>query len=134
MIRRPPRSTRTDTLFPYTTLFRTPRADALGPARALRQRVEGRARIAGREPRRTGLGRLAFRAWRRGRERGPERTGRLPRLCRAGGRRGPGEGRRGRRAADAADQREGSGIPAGVPPRRTAERRLGEEGVSTGRC
>src|SRR3546814_8497463 len=25
MIRRPPRSTRTDTLFPYTTLFRAPR-------------------------------------------------------------------------------------------------------------
>src|SRR3546814_14207341 len=25
MIRRPPRSTRTDTLFPYTTLFRSPR-------------------------------------------------------------------------------------------------------------
>src|SRR3546814_11843796 len=30
MIRRPPRSTRTDTLFPYTTLFR---ADRLGMAR-----------------------------------------------------------------------------------------------------
>src|SRR3546814_5008198 len=31
MIRRPPRSTRTDTLFPYTTLFRSPaRAQALG--------------------------------------------------------------------------------------------------------
>src|SRR3546814_4265464 len=37
MIRRPPRSTRTDTLFPYTTLFRSPRIahaafdpDALG--------------------------------------------------------------------------------------------------------
>src|SRR3546814_3102187 len=29
MIRRPPRSTRTDTLFPYTTLFRSP--DAAGP-------------------------------------------------------------------------------------------------------
>src|SRR3546814_10274574 len=29
MIRRPPRSTRTDTLFPYTTLFRSP-----APARA----------------------------------------------------------------------------------------------------
>src|SRR3546814_10309541 len=31
MIRRPPRSTRTDTLFPYTTLFRSPQAarDAL---------------------------------------------------------------------------------------------------------
>src|SRR3546814_18671146 len=27
MIRRPPRSTRTDTLFPYTTLFRSTRAD-----------------------------------------------------------------------------------------------------------
>src|SRR3546814_6184600 len=26
MIRRPPRSTRTDTLFPYTTLFRSPRS------------------------------------------------------------------------------------------------------------
>src|SRR3546814_1229687 len=31
MIRRPPRSTRTDTLFPYTTLFRSlPRGAALG--------------------------------------------------------------------------------------------------------
>src|SRR3546814_1145016 len=28
MIRRPPRSTRTDTLFPYTTLFRSVAADA----------------------------------------------------------------------------------------------------------
>src|SRR3546814_16394006 len=27
MIRRPPRSTRTDTLFPYTTLFRSDRGD-----------------------------------------------------------------------------------------------------------
>src|SRR3546814_2763538 len=31
MIRRPPRSTRTDTLFPYTTLFRS--SDARRPAR-----------------------------------------------------------------------------------------------------
>src|SRR3546814_8562224 len=29
MIRRPPRSTRTDTLFPYTTLFRSPHLQAL---------------------------------------------------------------------------------------------------------
>src|SRR6056297_3004754 len=29
MIRRPPRSTRTDTLFPYTTLFRSRRRDPL---------------------------------------------------------------------------------------------------------
>src|SRR3546814_8416579 len=28
MIRRPPRSTRTDTLFPYTTLFRSPGGDS----------------------------------------------------------------------------------------------------------
>src|SRR3546814_13802777 len=30
MIRRPPRSTRTDTLFPYTTLFRSVQAKGLG--------------------------------------------------------------------------------------------------------
>src|SRR3546814_15470976 len=42
MIRRPPRSTRTDTLFPYTTLFRSPsrvyrgRASAGGPEMAPR--------------------------------------------------------------------------------------------------
>src|SRR3546814_9760695 len=30
MIRRPPRSTRTDTLFPYTTLFRSPCEDCGG--------------------------------------------------------------------------------------------------------
>src|SRR3546814_2561379 len=33
MIRRPPRSTRTDTLFPYTTLFRSPAPAAPGQAR-----------------------------------------------------------------------------------------------------
>src|SRR3546814_9201843 len=36
MIRRPPRSTRTDTLFPYTALFRS-----LGRDRAVTGRVEG---------------------------------------------------------------------------------------------
>src|SRR3546814_11835772 len=36
MIRRPPRSTRTDTLFPYTTLFRSP-ARAKASRRAARQ-------------------------------------------------------------------------------------------------
>src|SRR3546814_5863472 len=34
MIRRPPRSTRTDTLFPYTTRFRSPESDAGHPADA----------------------------------------------------------------------------------------------------
>src|SRR3546814_20205304 len=45
MIRRPPRSTRTDTLFPYTTLFRSCRvhadaADVLHDAKAKRIRIE----------------------------------------------------------------------------------------------
>src|SRR3546814_7913383 len=35
MIRRPPRSTRTDTLFPYTTLFRSPADDRADAARGL---------------------------------------------------------------------------------------------------
>src|SRR3546814_8957077 len=34
MIRRPPRSTRTDTLFPYTTLFRSERVDRIDDAAA----------------------------------------------------------------------------------------------------
>src|SRR3546814_8826434 len=32
MLRRPPRSTRTDKLFPYTTLFRSPAATCRSPA------------------------------------------------------------------------------------------------------
>src|SRR3546814_20698468 len=36
MIRRPPRSTRTDTLFPYTTLFRSAGASSRGGGGALR--------------------------------------------------------------------------------------------------
>src|SRR3546814_3930735 len=40
MIRRPPRSTRTDTLFPYTTLFRS--VDARQQAREDERRVERR--------------------------------------------------------------------------------------------
>src|SRR3546814_12917411 len=37
MIRRPPRSTRTDTLFPYTTLFRSPHYAGAMPQPALDQ-------------------------------------------------------------------------------------------------
>src|SRR3546814_7619827 len=56
MIRRPPRSTRTDTLFPYTTLFRSDRVPRLRkrdpvparqrerPRRHLRQNTGGVAR------------------------------------------------------------------------------------------
>src|SRR3546814_11588544 len=44
MIRRPPRSTRTDTLFPYTTLFRS---DALRPhALDIRQPAAAEVRVA----------------------------------------------------------------------------------------
>src|SRR3546814_5712332 len=44
MIRRPPRSTRTDTLFPYTTLFRS--AYNAGPARYAAY-LEGRRSLPG---------------------------------------------------------------------------------------
>src|SRR3546814_8248221 len=54
MIRRPPRSTRTDTLFPYTTLFRSGqegrggrRGSRRGGARAARARRGGRRRGGG---------------------------------------------------------------------------------------
>src|SRR3546814_14752281 len=40
MLRRPPRSTRTDTLFPYTTLFRSAVAAVTGFWQALGARVE----------------------------------------------------------------------------------------------
>src|SRR3546814_2979728 len=39
MIRRPPRSTRTDTLFPYTTLFRSPVRARSPPARSALSRL-----------------------------------------------------------------------------------------------
>src|SRR3546814_5009622 len=71
MIRRPPRSTRTDTLFPYTTRFRSPlrsRKGAAGgrgappalalPAAVRRGRLGGpgarAGRLPGREPERPG--------------------------------------------------------------------------------
>src|SRR3546814_3450229 len=61
MIRRPPRSTRTDTLFPYTTLFRSKlpaegpvgracigRREGLAPAHRRNQTVRGRWRTLNR--------------------------------------------------------------------------------------
>src|SRR3546814_10919409 len=48
MIRRPPRSTRTDTLFPYTTLFRSPGAGPRAGTRASRKCRTGPARRTGR--------------------------------------------------------------------------------------
>src|SRR3546814_19600904 len=52
MIRRPPRSTRTDTLFPYTTLFRSPDLGAVaGDARLRGRHLDG---VAVRGRRRAG--------------------------------------------------------------------------------
>src|SRR3546814_8793730 len=58
MIRRPPRSTRTDTLFPYTTLFRSIRLQGrlyrrAGAEMRVRGRIEqcpARLRLADRKP------------------------------------------------------------------------------------
>src|SRR3546814_13529633 len=49
MIRRPPRSTRTDTRFPYTTRFRSPRALRLGdePLLGLLDRLQDHQRDGG---------------------------------------------------------------------------------------
>src|SRR3546814_6445244 len=70
MIRRPPRSTRTDTLFPYTTLFRSSGAD----------RVRARGRCRGRSGD-VGLHRLAG-AGRRRPARSEEHTSELQSLMR----------------------------------------------------
>src|SRR3546814_3169884 len=49
MIRRPPRSTRTDTLFPYTTLFRSAQQAVVSDARAARgDRRRHRCRLRAR--------------------------------------------------------------------------------------
>src|SRR3546814_6581450 len=47
MIRRPPRSTRTDTLFPYTTLFRS--ADGVGAERVGGDDIRSRLQIGARD-------------------------------------------------------------------------------------
>src|SRR3546814_5328619 len=63
MIRRPPRSTRTDTLFPDTTLFRSVSARGVHARRRARRglRVRGADADLGRAPRRRGRGRGANR-------------------------------------------------------------------------
>src|SRR3546814_12106439 len=58
MILRPPRSTRTDTLFPYTTLFRSAVADRRQPRRAAAQARGRRLHRAAPRLRRTQAGDL----------------------------------------------------------------------------
>src|SRR3546814_8219852 len=81
MIRRPPRSTRTDTLFPYTTLFRS---DPARPVDVLR----GLETVGAPAPQ-VHLGRLGGGAWpcalaggRRERRRSEEHTSELQSLMR----------------------------------------------------
>src|SRR3546814_13690319 len=54
MLRRPPRSTRTDTLFPYTTLFRSHRLHDIGPGEGGLPLAGGGAQIRRRLPPRRG--------------------------------------------------------------------------------
>src|SRR3546814_6050901 len=95
MIRRPPRSTRTDTLFPYTTLFRSQRAGSAavaGTARADGGRHGGAAQRKRRACRladstsgalcRWGRGDVADRADSAGADRSEEHTSELQSLMR----------------------------------------------------
>src|SRR3546814_16302884 len=50
MIRRPPRSTRTDTLFPYTTLFRSPQESLKMPSEGATSPALRRVRAAAAGP------------------------------------------------------------------------------------
>src|SRR3546814_13604083 len=73
MIRRPPRSTRTDTLFPYTTLFRSVHVGGAQVRPDERPDVDGRA---------SGLETLRDRSGRRARWRSEEHTSELQSLMR----------------------------------------------------
>src|SRR3546814_12301365 len=115
MIRRPPRSTRTDTLFPDTTLFRSPAGDAA---------ADRRGRRAGTDPARRLLQPAAFRCRRHGPESSADRPGRgaQPRAGRT-------DGRVSRRAAlpePADDAGRGKLEPDGAA--RTAVRKIVELG------
>src|SRR3546814_15258482 len=65
MIRRPPRSTRTDTLFPYTTLFRSVHLGGFFAEQALRARADALRLAAQRHEIEIGLEHLLVRPVRR---------------------------------------------------------------------
>src|SRR3546814_18289792 len=105
MRRRPPRSTRTDTLFPYTTLFRS-RAHRRRQGRAARRRPDQPRRRTGQESRQ--------------RPRFPEPARQqLPRLAAD-------------RANPLAEESHHLRLFRSAP-QRSEERRVGKEGVSPGR-
>src|SRR3546814_2779237 len=64
MIRRPPRSTRTDTLFPYTTLFRSP--SSIGGRSASTEKTSTPRKNPSKDPKRK-LRSLSSARWMKGR-------------------------------------------------------------------
>src|SRR3546814_1112851 len=85
MIRRPPRSTRTDTLFPYTTLFRSPRGNRRGSSSTVRGRSRGHLLRPGRGTSDSPHRSSGFRRWCRDRPspaRSEEHTSELQSLLR----------------------------------------------------
>src|SRR3546814_11576230 len=141
MIRRPPRSTRTDTLFPYTTLFRSALCGGPGHRRravavplqsldracrllpeAHRLRLEPRAErrsgdVPGGDRRSLEADQLQLPVF-------PGRSAGDPALAHRGG----GDRRRGAAAPLLAHR-----LPAALADDRSAERRVGKEGVCKGR-
>src|SRR3546814_20909054 len=136
MIRRPPRSTRTDTLFPYTTLFRSPHKL---PFRDARSRAPGRAASAKRAARSPPPRRQASGSPRQASPAGPPRaTSQYEHPIPQRGKPSPGQGQYHPVAPQAA-------FPDKLPTLltiallrygligRSDERRGGKEGVSTGK-
>src|SRR3546814_16837455 len=121
MLRRPPRSTRTDTLFPYTTLFRSTASDVevrVERGGGFSQEVRAAGRIGASFLQRyrvlldPGAGRMVL---------APGRTATAPPLKSTSGLLVGSEGRR----------LDGLPVLSGTP--RTEHPRVGTEGVSTGR-
>src|SRR6056297_1154569 len=131
MIRRPPRSTRTDTLFPYTTLFRSrdaPGGD--GPSGGGRRRLRPGRRGALRQPRlRPRLGLPAGQGRRTAAL--PRGAGAVPRGLRAVGRVGPPRGVLPDAGEPLSLDRRGapSQRSAAARTRRRAPRRFGADGL-----
>src|SRR3546814_16575983 len=114
MIRRPPRSTRTDTLFPYTTLFRSAER---GAAEKARRNIGPQFNRAGGQPR------IVRRNLRQPRERPQHRRGVGGATANAGGDR--------QVLAETDRERPGCAECAGERVDRTEESRVGKERVST---
>src|SRR3546814_13311170 len=109
MIRRPPRSTRTDTLFPYTTLFRSPPHNSHKNAQLHHVACRDRG-LFGRWPRAKFLLQMS-----------------------AGGSSVADRRRSAKRLEPALPSSASSGIQASSSPLSSEERRVGKECVSNGR-